>query len=293
MPVEVAGLRGFGVHQQSAAADLPAHGGGAGDHVLQQGGAQPPAFVVLTHSKASQQGDRLGVASRSPAQSWRRGCYGDGGPGGSRTSVADKRNDPVQAMDPGKVDGLACVLSTVAQERQVVVFTHDERLSGVGSPFADSGARHRSGAPPGLAGGVPHHDPVSQYLSDARALVHTDGLPAGAAARAVPLFCRMAMEAACADSFRRRRIGGGEPHTDTDEMLNAARTLMAKLALALFDDAVRTGAVPGRINRSVRGWADAVRWANSGTHGAGGAAADLPPVVSATERLARWLSRRP
>ena len=74
--VEVAGLRGFGVHQRSAAANLPAHGGGAGDHVLQQGGAQPPAFVVLTHSQASQQGDRLGVASRSPAQSWRRGFYG-------------------------------------------------------------------------------------------------------------------------------------------------------------------------------------------------------------------------
>ena len=34
VPVEVAGLRGFGVDQQPAAADLPAHGGGAGDHVL-------------------------------------------------------------------------------------------------------------------------------------------------------------------------------------------------------------------------------------------------------------------
>ena len=34
VPVEVAGLRGFGVDQQPAAADLPAHGGSAGDHVL-------------------------------------------------------------------------------------------------------------------------------------------------------------------------------------------------------------------------------------------------------------------
>ena len=37
-------------------------------------------------------------------------------------------DDPVQAMDPGKVDGLARVLGMVAEERQVVVFTHDERL---------------------------------------------------------------------------------------------------------------------------------------------------------------------
>ena len=197
-------------------------------------------------------------------------------------------------MAPGKVDGLACVFSTVAQERQVVVFTHDERLPEsvrrLQIPAHVIEVVRRLGSQVACR---TIRDPVSQYLSDARALVHTDGLPAGAAARAVPLFCRLAMEAACADSFRRRRIGGGEPHTDTDEMLNAARTLMAKLALALFDDAARTGEVPGRINRSDRGWADAVRWANSGTHGAGGAAADLPPVVSATERLARWLSRRP
>ncbi|WP_256668704.1 hypothetical protein, partial [Nocardia cyriacigeorgica] len=32
-------------------------------------------------------------------------------------------DDPVQAMDPAKVDGLARVLATVAWTRQVVVFT--------------------------------------------------------------------------------------------------------------------------------------------------------------------------
>ena len=37
-------------------------------------------------------------------------------------------DDPVQAMDPANVDGLARVLSSVARSRQVVVFTHDDRL---------------------------------------------------------------------------------------------------------------------------------------------------------------------
>ena len=38
-------------------------------------------------------------------------------------------DDPVQSMDPAKVDGLARVLADAAAEtRQVVVFTHDERL---------------------------------------------------------------------------------------------------------------------------------------------------------------------
>ena len=101
-------------------------------------------------------------------------------------------------------------------------------------------------------------DPVTQYLSDARALLRTDDLPPSAAARAVPLFCRLAMEAACAEVVRRRRNGRGEPHADTDEVLNDARTLMPKLALALFDDAGRTGeadalAGPGR-SAFAHGW---------------------------------------
>ena len=62
-------------------------------------------------------------------------------------------------------------------------------------------------------------------------------------------------------------IGRDEPHAATDDVLNAAHTLMAKLALALFDDAGRTGEVLARINRSDRGWADAVRWANRGAQG--------------------------
>ena len=203
-------------------------------------------------------------------------------------------DDPVQAMDPGKVDGLARVLATVARERQVVVFTHDERLPEsvrrlqIPAHVIEVVRRLGSEVACRTIG-----DPVTQYLSDARALLRTDDLPAGAAARAVPLFCRLAMEAACADAFRRRRIGRGEPHAGTDEVLTEARTLMPKLALALFDDDGRTGEVLARINRSDRGWADAVRWANRGAHGSGAAAADLPPMVSATERLARWLSKRP
>ena len=37
-------------------------------------------------------------------------------------------DDPVQAMDPAKVDGLVALLSEIARTRQVVVFSHDDRL---------------------------------------------------------------------------------------------------------------------------------------------------------------------
>ena len=38
-------------------------------------------------------------------------------------------DDPVQTMDPAKVDGLARVLEQAATDRQVIVFTHDNRLA--------------------------------------------------------------------------------------------------------------------------------------------------------------------
>jgi len=38
-------------------------------------------------------------------------------------------DDPVQAMDPAKVAGLATVLARAARERQVIVLTHDTRLA--------------------------------------------------------------------------------------------------------------------------------------------------------------------
>jgi hypothetical protein len=38
-------------------------------------------------------------------------------------------DDPVQSMDPARVDGLARMLEQAARTRQVIVFTHDERLA--------------------------------------------------------------------------------------------------------------------------------------------------------------------
>ena len=88
-----------------------------------------------------------------------------------------------------------------------------------------------------------------------------------AAARAVPLYCRLALEAACTEVVRRRRIGRGEPHAAVEEALTDARKLLQKLALVLFDDAGRAGDVMNRINAQ---WGheagDAVAWSNRGSH---------------------------
>ena len=177
-------------------------------------------------------------------------------------------DDPVQAMDPGKVDGLARVLDMAARTRQVVVFTHDERLPEsirrlqIHADVFEVTRRAQS-----VIECRKTRDPVTQYLNDARALIRTDDLPAVAAARAVPLYCRLALEVACTEVVRRRRIGGGEAHAAVEEALTNARTLLQKLALVLFDDAGRAGEVMNRINTQWgREAGDAVAWSNRGSH---------------------------
>jgi ABC-type lipoprotein export system ATPase subunit len=51
-------------------------------------------------------------------------------------------DDPVQSMDPSKVDGLARVLERAARARQVVVFTHDDRLPEVRRRRIGRGEEH-------------------------------------------------------------------------------------------------------------------------------------------------------
>lgn len=176
-------------------------------------------------------------------------------------------DDPVQAMDPGKVDGLARVLSRVAKTRQVMVFTHDERLPEsvrrLQIPAHVIEVTRRAGS---VVECRQTADPVSQYLDDAHALLKTTDLPPPATARAVSLFCRLAIEAACTETVRRRRIGRGEHYTDVEAALADARTLLQKLGSPFSTTPAGTGEVTRRINQRSREAADAVAWANRGPH---------------------------
>ena len=67
-------------------------------------------------------------------------------------------DDPVQAMDPTKVDGLATVLADPARTRQVIVFSHDDRLAHAAA--SAGGSAHDPGRPAGsqLEGDRPERD---------------------------------------------------------------------------------------------------------------------------------------
>jgi hypothetical protein len=200
-------------------------------------------------------------------------------------------DDPVQAMDPAKVDGLARVLADVAVDRQVVVFTHDDRL-------ADAVRRLEI---PATVWEVQRgersvielrysEDPVSRYLDDARAMARTDNLPPDLRGELVAGCCRSAVEAAAQAKIRRVRLGRGERHVDVEKLIIGARSTSDKVTLAVLDD-------PGKgseLLRTVRSQCgargvDALQRCRQGAHH--GLDGDLRPFVKDVERLAEWIQR--
>ncbi|MGW2772131.1 AAA family ATPase [Streptomyces olivaceoviridis] len=177
-------------------------------------------------------------------------------------------DDPVQSMDPAKVDGLARVLALLAEHRQVVVFTHDTRLPQALKYLRlpatvltvdrreRSAVRVRSG-----------DDPVKQALNDAKALAKTRDLPGDVAARVLPGLCRTALEAALLEPARRRLLGTGLPHDEIERRIAKAHRLTELASLALYGETDRVGEAMTDLTRAYGQQAtDHIRWCNRGSH---------------------------
>lgn len=198
-------------------------------------------------------------------------------------------DDPVQSMDPSRIDGLARALHTAAQTRQVIVFTHDQRLPEalrhLGLPAHVIEVTRRPGS---VVDTRPARTPVIGYLDDARTLVKTPELPDAVRRRVVPGFCRSALEAACMDAIRARRLKRGESHQAVEQLVNSNATLNKLAALALFDDSERAGDVLKRLNKIGKWAGDAFKDCNSGAHDPH--TGDLELLVTDSGRLAEALA---
>lgn len=203
-------------------------------------------------------------------------------------------DDPVQSMDPARVDGLARVLQNAARSRQVVVFTHDDRLArscrllGIDAKVVEVTRRAESVVElrPGL-------DPVGRYCADAWAIANSEDIDAAVVSRVVGVFCRSAIEAACADAITRRRLAAGEDYASIEVLLDSTKGLAPLLALALFDDISRTKDVVPRLDKGIGRWAvSAYRGVQDASHKPV-AREVLLNLVRDSERLARGLVRLP
>ncbi|WP_285646763.1 AAA family ATPase [Lentzea sp. NBRC 102530] len=197
-------------------------------------------------------------------------------------------DDPVQAMDPSKVDGLAQVLADVGLTRQVVVFTHDERL-------VEALRRLRLAATvwevcrgeESVVQVRMSDDPVGRCLGDARAMRGDEDLPDALRAELVASCCRAALEAASHARFRRRHLGSGMPHAEVERRLECALTTRQKLTLAVLDDLAEPAKLVPHLEDVVGSWAvDLVQACR-----VGGDTGDLDVLIRDTELLAGWLQR--
>jgi ABC-type lipoprotein export system ATPase subunit len=160
-------------------------------------------------------------------------------------------DDPVQAMDPAKVDGFAQVLAEIAQDRQVVVFSHDDRLADAVrriDPHARIVEVTRAGS--SKVHVTDSRTPAYRYVDDARALASDQAMDPGVKAKVLPGLCRLALEAATHEVFVRARYLAGHDRASTEDTWQTAKRTTQKVALALYGDA----------ERDVTPWRDARSW---------------------------------
>ena len=177
-------------------------------------------------------------------------------------------DDPVQSMDPAKVDGLANVLARSASTRQVVVFTHDDRLPEavrrlkLNATVLQVHRRSRSQ--------VAVHEsltPMRRHLDNAKLMARSQRVTEEVRRRVVPSLCREAVEAACSEIVRGKAVARGESASSVDERLRATRNLRSLLALALLDDPDDHAALNPELQRLGSGVPSLVAALNAGAHG--------------------------
>jgi ABC-type Mn2+/Zn2+ transport system ATPase subunit len=200
-------------------------------------------------------------------------------------------DDPVQAMDPAKVAGLATVLARAAKDRQVIVLTHDTRLADamsaldIAATVIEVMRREQS-----IVELRRIQDPVQRYIEDAFAVAMSRDVPPEAL-RVIPGFCRLALEAAASLAATRRLLHQGKTYAEVRDVLATPTTLNMWLALALLHDPERSGDVTGFLQKQYPWAVEAVKECNRGTH-SGKLFGDAKEFIRSVEQLTKKMLER-
>lgn len=147
-------------------------------------------------------------------------------------------DDPIQAMDPAKVDGFVRVLAELAVDLQVIVMSHDDRLtSAVQQLGVDARILELSRAAGSAVDVRPGKDPAQRHLDDAFAVAWDAQVPADIKLRVLPGLCRAAVEAAARDLYFGGRFRAGTPRVEVERVWQGAPRTRQRLGLALSGDA--------------------------------------------------------
>jgi hypothetical protein len=153
-------------------------------------------------------------------------------------------DDSIQAMDPAKVEGFVRVRSRIAETRQVIVLSHDDRLaSAVRQLGVDARVVEVTRASSSVVQVSEGLNPAKRYVKNAFALVSDERLPDDVKGRVAPGLFRMAVEAAAEQVYYRRRHMAGDAREVIETRWLESKTTQQKIALAIHDD--RTANVSG------------------------------------------------
>jgi energy-coupling factor transporter ATP-binding protein EcfA2 len=147
-------------------------------------------------------------------------------------------DDPIQAMDPSKIDGFLEVLTTLAKDRQVIVLTHDNRL-----PAAIRGSRaparivEVARAANSAISIVESTRPATRLLDDAFAIAADDAVPEDIKRSAIPALCREALEVTAWDVYSSKALAAGRSRGEVETAWENATKTAKRLALALSGNA--------------------------------------------------------
>ena len=146
-------------------------------------------------------------------------------------------DDPIQAMDPSKIDGFLHVLSDIAKTHQVVVFSHDDRLA---SMIRETGTDamlvevvREAGSKVTVRDNV---NPALRQVNDVFALLNETRLPDEIRTRVMPGLFRLAVEAAARQAYYARQSLGGRSRAESENEWTAAKKTVTRLALAVLGD---------------------------------------------------------
>lgn len=146
-------------------------------------------------------------------------------------------DDPIQAMDPAKIDGFVRVLDEIAQTHQVVVFSHDDRLASI---IRETGTDARLIEVVREAGSKvrprPAINPALRQVNDVFAFIKDNRLPDPIKVRVMPGLFRLAVEAAAKQAYFTRQSLAGSTRAESEAAWESARKTATRLALAVHGD---------------------------------------------------------
>jgi energy-coupling factor transporter ATP-binding protein EcfA2 len=153
-------------------------------------------------------------------------------------------DDPIQAMDPAKIGGFLDVLVELSETRQVIVFSHDDRLPAAIRARSIPAQLLDVTREEGSVVVVKANDsPAHRYIADATAVILDEDLDDMIKRKAAPGLFRMAVEAAAHQRFFTDRARAGATYHESDATWEESKTTQQRVALAVIG--IATGDVSG------------------------------------------------